>query len=47
MLLTLPTAMSTMLIPPLLAVAALSCVVAGAGFVLLPQALTWVRRWAD
>jgi signal transduction histidine kinase len=43
----LPGAIATLLVPPLLAAAALSTALAGAGLVIFPRALVGVRRWAE
>ncbi|GAA0992994.1 sensor histidine kinase [Acrocarpospora macrocephala] len=46
-MLGLPGAIATMLVPPLLAAAALSTGLAGAGLVIFPRALVALRRWAE
>ncbi|MFI9846258.1 sensor histidine kinase [Nonomuraea sp. NPDC051941] len=47
LLLGLPTAMATMMVPPLLAAAVLSTGLGGVGLVLFPRAMARLRRWAE
>lgn len=47
LLLGLPAAMATMLVPPLLAAAVLSTGLGGVGLVLFPRAVAGLRRWAE